>query len=137
MIKKILSKIFAFQKKSKCNILNEPEGNYILITFPKNCKEPYIRLNVTDLSQEECTRYSQALFNLNSGRYHQSFLDLLKEMSHQDVTINKFIQALILHWSYLIKANSDISSAIPESKNLIDNDYDPIISPMEFNKHAK
>jgi len=138
MINTIKKLIFSFQsqktKQRHNDTCNMPEGNYILITFPKDHKEPYIRLNITDLSDEECNKYSEALFNLNSGRYHFSFLELLKEMSLQDNTINKFIQSAIMHWGYLIKANSQ---QIPQQE--VDNNQSdsPIVSPMEFNKHAK
>jgi len=107
------------------------ETNYILITFDPKDNEPYIKLNLSDLSDHARDQYALTLFNLNTGRYHQSFLDLLLDMSHQDLTINRFIQTLIIRWSNLVKNSpQDLQTSTIDSNQ-------PIVSPMDFNKHAK
>jgi hypothetical protein len=121
------------KKKSTTNS-SLPECNFILLTMNPKDKEPYIKLNISDISHDACMQYAETLCNLNVGKYHQSFIDLLLEISNQDIHINKFIQSLIIQWGYNIKSNN-LSISENDSTNIDDNK--PIVSPMDFNKHAK
>lgn len=134
-IKQLISGFLRSNKKSSSNLeSNLPESNFILIRLDPVNKEPYIKLNISDISDNACKQYAEALYNLNVGRYYQSFIDLLLEISQHDAHINKFVQSLIIEWGYLIKANTFSNNEI-DTKDI--QDYEPIISPMDFNKHAK
>jgi hypothetical protein len=148
MFKAILQLLNLF-RKSDNNLLQkssvEPgaERNYILITFDKTNKyEPYIKLNITDLSQEACDAYAETLYDLHSGRYYQSFINLLLNMSKQDNKIYKFVESAIVYWGYLIKKTSVDLDSHPNvfSHSAVgrgeQNNNKPLVAPTDFNKHA-
>ena len=132
-----IKNIFSFKSKTKSKTKSIDtsiiqDTNYILITSnPENQYEPYIKLHVVDLSDEACEKFTEALFHLNRGEYHQSFINLMLEMSHQDKDINKFMQQSIIYWSYLFKKGG--GDIINNEQNL----NKPLISPTEFNKNGK
>lgn len=134
MFKKLFNKLFQNTTKSEVNNLTIPlNSNYILITSDADLNyEPHIKLHVVDLSDEACEKFTESLYHLNAGQYHQSFINLMLDMSHQDKDINKFIQSSIIYWSYLIKKNGLTTSS---TENIDTNK--PLVSPLDFNKNAK
>lgn len=132
MIKQFISNLLNKTRRvTRANEALPNDQNYILITLDSNEKyEPYIKLHFIDLSDNAREKFTEALYHLNNGEYHQSFINLMLEMSHQDEEIRKFVQSSIIYWGYLIKQlgiNNTTTSEINK----------PLISPTDFNKNAK
>lgn len=106
-------------------------NNYLLFYIDKNTKEPIIKTNIYDVSDEACQKYTQMLFNLNSGLYQESIFNLLSAISKQDEDVEAFIKNVILNWMYISK-DAQLSY---EEKEWANNK--PIISPTNFGKYAK
>jgi hypothetical protein len=124
--------------KIKADVRNiDNNTNYILISSDKKDNyEPYIKIHLVDLSKDGCEKFSEILFHLNRGEYHQSFIDLLLQMGDQDHEIKQFVQSLIIYWGILIKQATleNNSSQEPLDKKL---NTKPLISPTDFNKNVR
>jgi hypothetical protein len=97
-----------------------------------NDQDPYVKINVVDTSKDASMQFAEMLFNINAGYYHQSILDLMLKMSSTDDSIREFIENTIIFWTIKLKQQS-IDGV--ENKTTEDNNQ-PYISPMDFNKHA-
>lgn len=136
MLSQLKKIFFSFYKKPEqiediSDIDKNVHNNYVSFYIDKNTKEPTIRTNIYDTSDEACQKYAEMLFNLNSGLYQQSIFDLLSGMSKQDEEIAAFITNVILNWMYISK-DAELSY---EQKQW--NNNKPIISPTNFGKHDK
>lgn len=129
MIKQIIKNIFSKKIKTQNTIPQPISGNSItfFIDLEKD-SEPNVKIVITDTSNEACKKFSELLFDLHSGEYHKSTLDLLLNMGKQDDEIKKFAQTTILFWSYLLKTNNIVG---------YDKKSKPLIMPTDFNKNAK
>lgn len=131
---KILNTIKQFLKKEEIATEHtQDQFNYITFLVDKETKEPYIKINIQDLSNEDAKVYGEMLFDINSGLYQSSILDILVDFAKQDDKINKFIMDTIMSWHSLCSIKQE-----PDDTN-IQKPWlkKPQISPIEFNKNAK
>lgn len=95
--------------------------------------EPSIKISIGDTSDDACKKFTEILFNLNSGQYYKSIIDLLNDVGQKDNKIYKFVETSILYWSYLLN-----TKYIEYKKNnIISKTNKPLIMPTDFNKNAK
>jgi hypothetical protein len=111
------------------NIANK--NNCIIIYIDNKTQEPIIKTHIYDLSDKACRSYAEMLFNLNAGLYQQSIFDLLSGLGKQDEDVGAFITNVILNWMYISK-DAELSYQEKEWNN-----NKPLVSPINFGKHAK
>lgn len=128
-IKNIFKKPEPFKEQSDKDL----GYNYITFLVDKETKEPYIKMNIQHLTEDESKAYGEMLFDINAGLYQASILDILVDFSKQDDDINTFVKNTILHWHALSSIKNELVSGVVEKPWL----KRPQISPIEFNKNAK
>lgn len=126
MFKKILNKLIP-----KKDIQNPPEEtknkteNTNAVTFIlDDNNEPYIHISITDLNYDKAVHFAKMLFEMNSGLYASSIIDILMQLSKQDDSIRIFVAKIIAGWSLY----GDINKEPTHSEN------EPIIKPTDFVK---
>ena len=126
MIKKILNKFISKQntedslEETKNKIDNTNAVTFIL----DNNNEPYIHVSITDLNYDKATHFAKMLFEMNSGAYVTSIIDILMELSKQDDSIKIFIAKVIAAWSLYGDLNKQ--GQLSEGE--------PVINPTDFMK---
>lgn len=133
MIKNLINRFF---RKSETNNNQQQGGNAITFFIDlEHDSEPNVKISITDTTDEACKKFSELLFDLNSGEYHKSILDLLLNIGKQDEQIQKFVETGILYWSYLLHAKN--TEYKYHKTNSSWKEYKPLIMPTDFNKNAK
>lgn len=130
MIKKLIENLF---RKQKPDTAQSASGNSIsfFIDLDKD-SEPNVKIVVTDTSEEACKRFSELLFDLNSGEYYKSMLELLLTIGKQDSEIQKFTENTMLCLNYLFQIKNK-----GYKKSKIQLNSKPLIMPTDFNRNAK
>jgi hypothetical protein len=115
-------------KKSDKKKLNDDieEKNYILFSLNKNDKTPIIKINVCNISDEDCKNYALLIHNIVFGLYEESIWSLVRDVSNQDEDIDAFTKNLAMNYLFLLKQM--------EKNN--PSDDKPLISPRQFNQHV-
>lgn len=126
MIKKILNKFIS--KKNTEDPLEETKNkidNTNAVTFIlDDNNEPYIHISITDLNYDKTAHFAKMLFEMNSGAYATSIIDILMELSKQDDSIRIFIAKVIAAWSLYGDLNKQ--GQLSEGE--------PVINPTDFMK---
>lgn len=122
------------QRESKSD--GEDLNNRMVISLnPKRGGEPFIKIIVGETSDDSAKQFAEMLFNVNSGLYYGSIVDLLISMSKEDDEINRFMKSAMVYWSHLIQESND--SNYDRLDKIKWSDDKPLIKPTEFNKYAK
>lgn len=112
---------------------SDSEHNYIKFLIDRNTKEPYIKMSIKNLTEEDAKLYGELLFDINAGLYQSSIINILVDFSKEDTEIHKFVISTINNWHKLSSIeNEKICNA--DKKPWLKK---PQISPLDFNKHAK
>lgn len=126
--------ISLFKTKESKEVANaDSEHNYIKFLIDKETKEPYIKMSIKNLSEEDAQLYGELLFDINAGLYQSSIIDILVDFSKEDEKIHKFVMKTIVDWHHLSSAKNEMVS----NKDIKPWLKKPQISPLDFNKHAK
>lgn len=133
MIKKIIDKFFSIKTDTKESSAIGGNSITFFIDLEKD-SEPNVKISITDTTEQGCKKFSELLFDLNSGEYHKSILDLLINMGKQDDQIQKFVETSVLYWSYLLHAKN---TEYKYNKTNFWKENKPLIMPTDFNKNAK
>lgn len=131
-MKYILNNIRNIFKKPVIEQNKDIKCNYITFLVDNETKEPYIKINIQNLTESDAKLFGEMLFDIHAGLYQSSILDILVDFSKQDDFINKFVMNTILNWHSLFSKN-DTTPETEEKPWL----KKPQISPIEFNKNAK
>ena len=131
--------LFNFFKKNKKTMVPELESasennSIIFLLDSKTNNQPYVKMNIIDTSDEQCSRYAEMLFNINAGMYHQSILDLMVNMGQTDATIKKFIHNVLLIWAKKMKDSDTYTTANSQFPKW--NNNKPQVLPTDFNKYV-
>lgn len=134
-MRKIIDNIKTWLGKEKHNDIEnaDSEYNYIKFLIDKDTKEPYIKMSIKNLTEEDAKLYGELLFDINGGLYQSSMINILVDFSKEDEQIHKFVMNTIINWHTLSSARNETISNT-ETKPWLKN---PQISPLDFNKHAK
>lgn len=134
-MRKIIDNIKTWFVKEKNNDIEnaDSEYNYIKFLIDKETKEPYIKMSIKNLTEDDAKLYGELLFDINGGMYQSSIINILVDFSKEDEQIHKFVMNTIINWHALSSARNE-TICQTETKPWLKN---PQISPLEFNKHAK
>lgn len=134
-MKQIIENLISlFKTKESKEVVNaDSEHNYIKFLIDKETKEPYIKMSVKNLSEEDAQLYGGLLFDINAGLYQSSIIDILVDFSKEDEKIRQFVMNAIVDWHNLSSAKNEIVS----NKDIKPWLKKPQISPLDFNKYAK
>ncbi len=134
MIKKLLEKIGL---STRCNKVNDPDfpynkSNYICFIIDPANNEPMIKVNIADISDAGCLKYSEMIFNMAFGMYQKNIANILQSLSKQDSDIDAFVQNLT------INLDDMVYQKIESKNNVVDNILlEPLIRPTTFQNHGK
>ena len=117
-----ISKFF----KSKSSLADKPSCNSVTFKIDQDQKI-HLHIDIEYLSSVDASKFGFMLFLLNEGYYIQTFIDLMTDLSKQDLTKAQFVQQVIGSWSKQM-TESD------EYENKLDNE--PIVKPTLFNSHT-
>jgi hypothetical protein len=108
------------------NNIDIGKKNYILFSLDKDSKTPNIKINIYNMSDEDCENYALLLYNILFGLYEESIWSLVRDAGRQDENIGAFTKNLAINYLFLLKET--------EKNNASDNK--PLISPRQFNQHV-
>jgi hypothetical protein len=131
-MKILLNKLFDFLRINK--IKKQPKEdipNSITFTLEKNKENPTIKINLFNLSEDDCKNYAAMIFNMNFGLYENTIFNILNDISKQDEEVEAFTKNATMYYVFKVK---DLEKKILKENPL---SYKPIISPTEFQKYAK
>jgi hypothetical protein len=106
---------YNFNKKK--HIEKSLEDNALTILV--NSKDPYLHIAITNIDNDQIQNFAKMLYDLNSGLYTTSIINILTQLSYRDKDIAKFLSCVIAEWSFLIESN----------KNQV---AEPLIKPTRF-----
>jgi hypothetical protein len=88
----------------------------------------HLHIDIENLSSADANKFGLMLFLLNEGYYVQTFMDLMTDLSKQDLTKAQFVQQVIGNWSKQITESNEYEDKL---------DNEPIIKPTLFNNTNK
>ena len=86
---------------------------------------PYVKITIADTSPEVAKKIAGIIWDINSGKYAESIIQILIEMAGQDIEINKFVKRLFSEWSTIEYSRKSQSTS------------EPLIKPTDFFKALK
>lgn len=119
-------------QQQNTNPIKEEENNSIIFSLSKNKDDPLIKIDLVNMSEEDCKNYANMIFNINFGLYENTIFSLLKKIGKEDIDSGAFTKNLAMY--YLFKAK-DLETKIKADEDPITNK--PVVSPTEFQKYAK
>lgn len=129
MIKFFTNKLLnLFNKKKLSNTKTITENKYELpnsnsiVFWVGDDGLPYLKIYVVDTDAKSATNFAELLYSLNSGQYINYTLNVLIDISRQDLTAHEYIKKVLDHWHQFY----------PQHFN-IDNEDEPHIKPTAFN----
>jgi hypothetical protein len=89
--------------------------------------EPYIHVAITDVDDDKAILFAKMLYELNTGKYITSIVNILNELSSRDDKIKTFVHKLIINWR--------LHEQLDKEQSVI---YDePLVRPSDFFKGLK
>lgn len=129
----LLDKLKNFWIKKPTENSSDDDNNKLIISLnPDHNNEPFIKIIISDTTDSCSKKFGEMLFNINSGLYYKSIVDLLTNMSKEDAEIKKFVELSMIYWASLVKDEARISGNLKW-----ENQDKPLIQPMDFNKNAR
>jgi hypothetical protein len=115
MITFIKNIFYRFNKKKHTEKPLEDNSLTILV----NSKDPYLYMAITNIDNDQVENFAKMLYDLNSGLYTSSIMNILSQLSSKDKDIAKFVSCVITQWLFLIESNKN-------------KDTKPLVKPTEF-----
>lgn len=110
-------------------------GNCIVFSLnPESNNDPYIKIIIDDTSVMSSVKFAELLYDIFTGMYNESTINLMMKMSNENPELKQFIHSCILNWSLLARHNDHANKPF-ENKNYEENI--PVVMPTDFNKNAK
>jgi len=128
-----LFEYFGYRKIEECQKeFPYSKSNYIcFIVDPKN-NEPTIRINIADLSDIGCLKYSELILNMNFGAYQKNIGSILQNLSKKDPDIEAFVHNLTLNLDNLLQ-----EIRLQELDNINKLSLKPLVKPTHFQNNVK
>lgn len=120
MIKKLLNRFF----KSE-NVPTSPEHNTIMIWIGDDGL-PYLKIYIVDTKEKSAKNFANMILDTNCGQYFDEMLELLVDISKQDLHINSYIKKVLLHCRNYSQTNNSMHI-----------DTEPYVKPTFYNKYGK
>lgn len=125
-----------FQKNNNTKT-SDQSGNCIIFSLnPEMNNEPYIKIKIDDTSIGASAKFAELLYDIFTGIYNESTVNLMMKMSNEGSDIKQFMHSCIMNWSLLAK-NKDTINETNDQNKYYDDDDTPVITPTYFNKNAK
>lgn len=125
MINKILNS-FLHKKKEESTSRYENktyDTNGITFILDEN-NEPYIHISVTNLDDNKAVFFARMLFEINTGIYAESILDILQKLAQQDDSIKLFVSKVVASWGLYNELQNNNTNQQTE----------PMVKPTDFVK---
>ena len=114
-----------FSRTKQNNTLNEEDISYenkIVFWIDANGQE-YIKIYIKNTEPNLANKFAKMLYDINMGIFTGDIVNILQNMSKQDVDIASYVLSVVTQWKLLYSNNS-----------LVQNN-EPYIRPTSFNKY--
>jgi len=112
------------QKEEKENTAENTNAFTILLG---DDNEPYIHVAITDIDYDKAVFFAKMLYELNTGRYATSIINILNDLSNRDDEIKLFVHKLMISWRLYEQLEKEQSLICDE----------PLVRPSDFFKGLK
>lgn len=130
-MRKLISWLYKLINQQKHTDTLKEEDNSIIFSLPKNKDSPLIKINLVNMSEEDCKNYAHMIFNMNFGLYENTIFDLLSKIGKEDIESEAFTKNVAMYYVFKVK---DLENKL-RTEDPIKNK--PVVSPTEFQKYAK
>lgn len=120
-----IKQLFSPKKESDSTLAQTDNDKAQIKFILDETNNPYVKIVIADTSPETAIKIAGIIWDINSGKYAESIIQILIEMAGQDIEINKFVKRLFSEWSTI------------EYSRKPQNVSEPFIKPTDFFKALK